>query len=301
MRLGNLNFILQMDDCLNSNKWSKMVIINTNFVLNLCRFQVSMVRTIYTILLLLVTVRLSSQAYQLQTGTDNSSAFVILTNEQLRHLDSLYVAEAGIEKEFINGKDYRQNYYRSAVNPLLRAGEERTGTLIYRTREYPGIDLQYDTFLDELICTDNSLVFDNTVHQVSLNRDNVPGFKLIFAHDTLVFRYFSAKTDPGFNLGEGYYEVVYDGSCTYLIRHESDHYKLHGADNYSYEPAGYVRIGEQFARIRGRKDFLLLFGDSAKEISHFISENKIRIKSADKHRIASVLIFYERTIDEEKD
>lgn len=261
-----------------------------------------MTKTIYTtLMMMMLAVRVSPQASDLPVMADNSSFFIMMANEQLRDLDSLYVAEAGIEKDFINGKDYRQNYYRSAVNPLLRAGEERTASLIYRTREYTEIDLQYDTYLDEVICTDNSLVFDNTVHQVSLNSDNVPGFKLFFMGDTLVFRYFSATTEPGFNLGDGYYEVAYDGFCKYLIKHVSIHYKLQGVDEYSYKPVGFVKTGEHYSMISGRKDFLLLFGSRSKEVSHFLSENKIRIKRADKHSVTSVLRFYERTLDEEKD
>ncbi len=260
-----------------------------------------MAKTIYTALLfLLAAIKVLPQSRQLPANTDNGSFYLMLTNNQERNLDSFYVEQAGIAKDFINGKDYRQNYYRSSGNPLLRAGRARTASLVYRTRKYTDITLQYDTFLDEVVYTDNSLVFDNIVHQVSLNSDDIPGFELYFERDTLVFRYFSEETEPGFNLSDGYYEVVYIGLCSYLVRHKSIHYKLHGVDEYSYIPEGFVRIDHDYIRVRGRKEFLQLFGDRTKEIRHFMSENKIRIKSASSYQVASVLRFYERTVDGEK-
>jgi hypothetical protein len=137
------------------------------------------------------------------------------------------------------------------------------------------------------------MVYNDIVRQVALNRDYISRFVLYFDNDTLTFRYFSDELDPAFTLEDGFYEVVYDGKYKYLIRHKSARYKLHGMDEYSYKPSGYVMVGDGFTRITSRKQFVNLFSGKSKEINRMITEKSIKIRMADKHQIADILRFYE--------
>jgi len=244
-------------------------------------------------LLLLISFEGFSQTNHLPLNDDNSDFFVRTEKEQLKYLDSLYVAETGYGSDFINGRDYIQYYFRSDQKPILHYDRERTASLIYRGRIYNNLVLQYDTYSDKVIYSDNSMVYNDIVRQVSLNNDNINRFILYFDNDTLTFRYFSDKSDPAFNLEDGFYEVVYDGTCKYLVRHKSTKYKLHGVDEYSYKPSGYVSVGDGFVRITSRKQFVNLFSGKSEEINRIIAEKRIKIRMADKHQIADILRFYE--------
>jgi hypothetical protein len=250
-------------------------------------------KTIIAGLLLLVSFEGFSQTNYLPFNADNSDFFVSTEKEQLKYLDSLYVVETGYVNNFINGRDYIQYYFRSDHKPILHYDRERSASLTYKGRAYDNLVLQYDTYFDKVIYSDNSMVYNDIVRQVALNSANINRFILYFDNDTLNFRYFSDEFDPAFNLEDGFYEVVYDGTCKYLVRHKSTKYKFQGVDEYSYKPSGYVRVGDVFVRITSRKQFVNLFSGKSKEINRIISEKRIKIRMADKHQIADILRFYE--------
>ena len=193
-----------------------------NFVLSGCILQYlyPMVKTIITGLLLLVSFMGFSQTILLPIDADNSELFVRIDKDQLKDLDSLYVVESGCGSDFITGKEYRGYYFRSDHKPVLFYGRERTASLVYKGRTYTGLVLQYDTYLGQ--------VFYMTYRQLecksgSAQHDNISRFDLYFDVDTLTFRYISDELWPSFNLDDGFYEVVYDGKCKYIIRHGSSH------------------------------------------------------------------------------
>ncbi len=105
-----------------------------------------MIKTIITGLLVLVSFEGFSQTNHLPLNTDNSEFFVRTEKEQLKDLDSLYVAETGCGNNFINGRDYVQYYLRSEHKPILYSERERTASLTYSGRVYSNLVLQYDTY-----------------------------------------------------------------------------------------------------------------------------------------------------------
>ena len=249
-----------------------------------------MVKTIIAGFLFLVSFMGFSQTIHLPLNVDNSELFVSLDKDNLQDLDSLYVVESGIGSDFISGSEYRGYYFRSDHKPVLFFGRERTASLVYRGRTYQNLVLQYDTYLDEVIY----MVYNNwDANQVALNSDNISRFDLYFDSDTLSFRYLSDKLYPSFNLDDGFYEMVYDGKCKYIIKHGSIHYMRNGVDDYDYKPIGYVMIDDGFVKITSRKKFVNLFGSKSKEIKQFIGNNRIRIGRADTYQIKNILRFYE--------
>jgi hypothetical protein len=254
-----------------------------------------MVKTLTTVILLLVPIVGFSQTIQLPVNTDNSELFVRIDKDRLKDLDSVYIVESGSESNFVSGGEYRGYYFRSDHKPLLFFGRDRTASLVYKGRTYSNLVLQYDTYLDEVIY----MVYNNwDAIQVSLNHDNISRFDLYFGGDTLSFRYLSDELYPSFNLGDGFYEMVHDGKYKYIIRHGSTHYMRSGVDEYGYKPIGYVMLGDGFIKITSRKQFLKLFGSRSKEVRQFVDNNKIRIGKASKYQIINILQYYERLVTE---
>jgi hypothetical protein len=252
-----------------------------------------MIKTIITGLLAFFSFEVFPQINYLPVNSDNRDLFVQTEKEQRKELDSLYVAETGSGTDFINGRDYTQYFLRSEHKPLLYSERERTASLTYCGRVYSNLVLQYDIYLDKVIYGIKTATSNDIVRRVALNSDNISRFDLCFDNDTLIFRHFSARLDQGFNLDDGFYEVVYDGRCKYLLKYKSTRYKLNGVDEYSFDLSGYVMIGEGFVRITSRKQFVGLFGYRSEVIKQYIKEKRIKINKAEKHQIADILKFYE--------
>jgi hypothetical protein len=64
-------------------------------------------------------------------------------------------------------------------------------------------------------------------------------------------------------------------------------------DVYLYSPTAYVKVGENYSRLRSTKEFIKLFGVKSQEIKKFMHSNRVQIWRGDKNKIASVLIYYD--------
>jgi hypothetical protein len=211
-----------------------------------------------------------------------------------RRLSDLYLEKTGSHREYIDGRDYFPYYFRSGTTTLLRPEEGRTASLTINGRTYEGLTLQYDTFADELIYTDDSLIYNNRVRQVSFDKYRVSSFDLFFRHDTLHFRYFSVNNDTAFNLPEGFYEVAYYSMAKYLVRHASSEVvSMNKVESYIYKPVNYICVDDGFRGIESRKQFISLFGSNSEEINRFLRQKHIRIRKAGKKQITDVLKYYE--------
>ncbi len=227
-------------------------------------------------------------------GKDLSVFYDSLGNIRTGMVISMYRQKAGIKREFVNGKEYFPYYFRSKSNPMLRFDEPGSATLTFNGRTYHHLVLHYDTFTDEVVYSDDSLIFNNRVCQVSLNKDLATRFDLVFGRDTLHFRYFGKGKNPGFNLPEGFYEVAHDRKTQYLIRHISTSYRtVDRTTEYIYKPVNYINTGNDFSEITTGKKFIALFGKRSEEIRHFLRQKRISIGKAGKKQIKEVLDFYE--------
>ena len=211
----------------------------------------------------------------------------------------VYLEKTGPARAFIDGKNYYPYYLNAKNIPLLRNEERRSARLTINGRSYENLVLKYDTYTDDIIYTDDSLIYDNRVRQVALNKYKVSSFDLIFSYDTLFFRYFSKESDSTFNLPEGFYEVARSGEVTYLIRHRSyatkaaPGYNAPSLRDYVYKPENYIRIDNDFVRITSRRQFTQLFGEHSHEINRYLQSRRINISKADKRQIIEVLRYYE--------
>lgn len=203
-------------------------------------------------------------------------------------------------RAFIDGKDYYPYYLNAKNIPLLRDEERRSARLTINGRSYDNLVLKYDTYTDDVIYTDDSLIFDNRIRQVALNKYKVSRFDLIFRYDTLFFRFFSKTIDSTFNLPEGFYEVARDGKVTYLIRHRSHATKVAPSYNtaslrdYVYKPENYIRTDSEFVMITSRRQIAELLGEHSQEINRYLQSRRINISKADKRQIIEVLRYYEK-------
>ena len=259
--------------------------------------------TVYGILLFLACFTVSGQnsnLLKINSFNDSGNADkVSQIGRQTDHIKLLYALKIETPKEIINGKEYEPYYLRSEVKPLLFPGKKRTASIFTRTRRYNNLTLQYDTFLDEVIYTDTSRTINFMYPQIALNKDILEGFNLYFEDDSLKFKYFRMPECSEKNLKEGFYEVVYSGKSSYLIKHESSFYQRQGLNNYKYSPKNFISIGGAFYKINSRKSLLTLFGEKSPKVKTYLHSSGIKMRKADKDQIVSVLKFYDSLVKSE--
>jgi hypothetical protein len=244
----------------------------------------------YSILLITILFAVPGVAQERNMQTNDSLVF---------HLYDFYYQTIGIEDKLINGKEYVPYYHRSKSKPLFHFGIDRTSSLKHGGRLYNDLILQYDTFTDELIYTDQGRIYNNIVYQVALNKELIEEFTLFTGRDTINFRNFKKTDQANFNLTEGFYEVVYDGRSRYLIKHQSVYIKKNGVDEYVYRPAGFVMTKDKYIKIRSIRGLVKQFGKHSDEVRRFIRNSGNPVRKADKHQIAEVLKFYDNLIKAE--
>ncbi len=223
-----------------------------------------------------------------------------ITNQQEAYIHSLYSAKVESPKEFLNGKEYESYYSRSREKPLFLFEKKRSASIITKSRRYNNLSLQYDTYLDEVIYTDTSRTINFQFPQIALNRDIVDGFNLYFEDDSTIFKNFSGAEALSMNLNEGFYEVVYQGSSKYLIRHRSSEYVKDGRNNYKYSPENYIGASGKFSSFKNKKSFLAIFGDKSEDVKRFTKTAGIKIRRANKYDLVSILKFYDSLISSGK-
>jgi hypothetical protein len=194
----------------------------------------------------------------------------------------------------INGKDYFQYYLRSKLKPILFFDQESKASIVFNDRELKNITLEYDTFLDEVIYTDTTRYINYPYCMIALNKNSFVSFCLFVNKDTMLFRYFPAKGTSTFNLKEGYYEVVYEGRSSYIIRHQSTVVESNGIRDYYYKPIAYLLTGGAYVRVRSSKQLVKILDPVSGEIKNYLRANRIKMRNADKRQIINVLSYYDK-------
>lgn len=252
-----------------------------------------MTRSPILIIFLLCSLTAVAQNPVLSKTNSGNGVYTKLEKRQIDYLFNLYSLRIETDYELINGRDYYPYYFRSKLKPLLTPGKNYYSSVTVNGRKYNDLYLSYDTFKDQVIYIDSTKSFKFRPFEVALNKDNVDCFEFSSPYDTLSFRYFGKKTDPEFDLKDGFYEVAYNGKSKYLIKHKSSVYERNAIDEYFYSASDYVNVGNGFIKIKSTKQFIKLFGDKSDDVRKFIKKSGIKINKATKKQIMSVLKFYD--------
>lgn len=263
-------------------------------------------RSVYTmaaivpLLLFLVVNPLKGQNGNLlnnrSLNASGNNSLQSVSDQQEADIKKLYSSKVETPKEFLNGKEYESYYSRVKAKPLLFYEKKRSASIITKTRQYNNLTLQYDTYLDEVIYSDTSRTLNFRFPQIALNKDIVDEFYLYFEDDVLHFINYREPQASLMNLREGFYEIVFEGSFKFIIRHESKEFLREGRNNYKYYPIYYINTGETFTTYKNRKTFLRLFGNKAEDVKRFIKSSGIKVGRADKFQIVSILKYYDSLI-----
>jgi len=194
------------------------------------------------------------------------------------------------------GKEYISYYFKSKSAPLLNNGRKFQSTLFFSGRRYDNVTLQYDTFLDEVIYPDSSILINYQFPKIILNKSLVESFILNSGNKAMLFRNLKFTGNTGACLQDGYYEIVYDGITKAIIKHKSVEYNYQAVNEYKYKPEIYLNPGAKYIRIKNNKDLIKALGRNPAEVKIFLEKAGIKIKNTSYYRIAEVLKYYDSLI-----
>ena len=216
-----------------------------------------------------------------------------IEKNQIENLYKFYSNRIESSYELISGREYNPYFFQSKLKPLLFIDRQHQSSITLKGRIYNDIPLNYDTYKDEVIYVDSVHHFAYRPYGMILNKDNIDYFDFYYLDDTISFRYLSKEDNPGFDLQNGFYEVVYDGKSKYLIKHRSSAYERDLVVEYYYTPVGYINVGNGFIKIRSTSQFIRLFGDRSRDIRKYIKKSGTKLRTANKRQVMSILIFYD--------
>jgi hypothetical protein len=229
-----------------------------------------------------------SKINQIAAGNNeqNSSA---LAAAQKENLIKMYFQTFATSNNLIDGKEYFNYAYRSKTSPLLYSARTFSAILYKDGRKYDNINLQYDTYIDEVLYLDTSRVIKYQFPRIVLNKNAIDGFILIDGRDSMIFRHLRFLNDREKKTDEGYYEVGYDGPSKFLIRHRSTLYFSEAINEYKYSPENLILKDGIYYKVRNKKELLNLFVSRSKEIHSFLRKNRIKVRKASRQEIAETL------------
>jgi len=174
----------------------------------------------------------------------------------------------------LNGKEYIPPQFSfSEGSPYFLASEARNGTLVYDHVSYDGVQLLYDELQDNLIFVDES-------HRIMLLNDKVERFSILGNQFVNIEQQEPIKGDHP----NGYFKILYEGNSMMLKKEEK---KIRELNSFSADEkvrvidtrsVYYLRKGNDYFKIDGKKSFFEVWGNYQKEIREFIKYNKLKFK-----------------------
>lgn len=201
----------------------------------------------------------------------------------------LYYKAVGENAHIYNGYEYRtpdktitgsRYFLTEAMVPI---------SVAYDEGYYQNIPALYDMVAD--------LVVINRLDQnflISLIPEKLPEFTIQNHH------FIRVTTDSlrGVELETGFYEQLYDGKSTVLVKHKKliVDQMLYGVSTLSYGDVNiyYVRFQGKYVAVGSKSAVLSLFKSRKSEIKTFMRKNKLNLKSEFEKTLVAVSAYYDQ-------
>ena len=117
-----------------------------------------------------------------------------------------------------------------------------------------------------------------------------PDSQELLTKDTGENYYIGAYFKGGIN--SGFYELVHEGACMFIMDHKTIQKIQDGAVTYSYTPKRYIINSAAVFRIKGKRSLLKALSDKDEQINQYIKQANMHVKAADKEQIRAVVEYY---------
>jgi hypothetical protein len=192
-------------------------------------------------------------------------------------LYSSVVSAYGFDQVLLNGMCYEDDYRGKIGHPFLFEDQFYKGSLVFREREYQGVNLKYDVYKQQVLLYVSQ---NNTNAWIIPPNDFISAFKMgeqLFVKQTY-------QGVPRF------YQMVFDTDslkCLYYWskkRFDSDHQREYNSSKFNNsERITYLLVDDVLKKYRNNSSFVMLFPQERQvRIKQYIKNNKINVaKSSD--------------------
>ena len=187
----------------------------------------------------------------------------------------------------VNGKIYTDNYPQLLGHQFLALRVWEKGTVYFRNDVQKELLINYDIVSDKLITNE---FYSEGPRFIELNRNDVEGF-YIDGH-----RFIKASTGYGLKDKSGYYELLYDGGATLLMRWEKYISKSSDPDKdvARIENTIYIRKNDKMFRINNRKALISCLSDKGADIQNYIRRKRFFVRTAKPDDFIELLKYYDK-------
>jgi len=207
-------------------------------------------------------------------------------------LQDLYQNALYQSDELLYGREYKYYYYYQISTPLIPEDPLPSASIIIQGNPYENVMLLYDTFRDMVVYFAPYNVKNNIIFPLIINRDIIDEFTLSLSTGRVRFRYLEFPDDQNGKLTSGFYELVSDEDCQFLIHHTSVIVEEDGREMYHYKTDRYIINAGDVYKIKGKKSLLEALSDRAIEVRKYLKSYRIRVRRADKDQIKGIVSYY---------
>jgi len=208
---------------------------------------------------------------------------------------NLFNEEVGGNTHLFNGPEHR-GYMRPATShPYFLNEDIHIGSIYYDGIFYDNVPLMYDILNDNVITLqyvkDSSIQY-RSIFKIDLFRDRTGSFS-IPGHD---FVKIEADSNTG-KMKSGFYELLYNGKAKVVVRRTkvyAEEIKRELERRYDSSSTYYILKKGTYYPIKNKGDVLDVFKDKRREISAFISKNKLKYRRQREELITGATRYYEQ-------
>jgi len=218
-----------------------------------------------------------------------------LANDSLLHSLSLsypvklYYSAIGENAHIYNGYEYRTPDRNIKGSPYFLTDALVPANIYYDESYYPEVPVQYDQVRDLVVIYRLDQNFKISLIPQKLNSFSLKNHEFIRI---------SQDSAGGINLATGYYDRVYAGKSTVLVRrkkyvHEVTEYTstvLAYEEDYHY----YVLFDNQYVEVKNKGSVLSLFESKKSEVKSWLRKNKLKFKTDFEKTLIAAAAYYDQ-------
>jgi hypothetical protein len=209
-----------------------------------------------------------------------------------KELQDLYQDVLHPSEAFLNGREYKYYFNPRLPTPLIPQDLSPSASVVIRKQLYRNVMLLYDAYKDLVLYYDPKKLYNEMITTVIVNKYIIEEFTLQLPSGQARFKYLTFKADQERLLSSGFYEIVSEGACKFIIDHSAVKKTQDGGVVYLYKTEWYIISSGAIYRIKGKKSLLKALFDRATEVNEYLKRTKIRVREADKEQIKGVVDFY---------
>lgn len=202
---------------------------------------------------------------------------------------SLYFNSLGENAHIYTGYEYFTPDRNIKGSPYFLADGPIPSKIIYDDSYYQNIPVLYDLVLDQLVVNRLGQNF-----KISLINDKLTSFT-IRNHE---FIRISRDSANGIELASGYYDRMYAGKTTVLVKRKRRLQEVFNYNTTAYEyrdeNSYYIITAGQIVQVDSKSGVLDLFKSKKAEIKAFLRKNKLNFKSDFEKTLVATTAYYDQ-------